>query len=41
MFSGKVLQPYLAQNKDHNEVDPSSMYASLLGQIKLKMEKTD
>jgi hypothetical protein len=41
MFSGKVLQPFLAQNKDHHEVDPSDIYASLLAQVKLRMEKND
>jgi hypothetical protein len=41
MFSGKVSQPFLAQNKDRREVQPSALYSSLLAQIKLKMEKHD
>jgi hypothetical protein len=41
MFSGKVCHPFLAQNKDHNEVNTSSLYTSLLNQIKIKMEKFD
>jgi hypothetical protein len=37
MFSGKVVNPYLAQNRLNDEVDPSKLYSSLLKQISIKM----
>lgn len=36
MFMGKVRDPYVAQNKDGVEVNPSLIYSSLLSQIKLR-----
>lgn len=41
MFSGKVISPYLAQNKYNEEVDPSKVYSSLLKQLSIKMERSD
>ena len=41
MFSGKVSFPYIAQNKDHVELDPSSIFSSYMIYLKIKMERAD
>ena len=41
MFSGKVISPYLSQNKYNNEVNPSKIYSSFMKQLSLKMLRAD
>ena len=37
MFAGKVSNPYVATNKNGNEVDPSSIFSSYMLYLKTKM----
>lgn len=41
MYRGKVKNPYIAQNKDALEVDPSQIYASYLSNLKIRSERAD
>ena len=41
MFTGKVSNPYIAQNKEGTEVDPSSLFSSYISLVKIKMERSD
>ena len=37
VFAGKVQYPYIAENKESVEVDPSKIYQSYLGYLQVKM----
>lgn len=39
MFAGKVVNPYVAQNKEGLQLDPSSIYSSYLLYLKIKTER--
>jgi hypothetical protein len=37
MFGGRVVNPYVAENREGVEVDPSGMYRSYLTYLQVKM----
>jgi hypothetical protein len=41
MYGGRVSSPYLAQNKDGEFMDPSSMYSSYFSHLFTKMERSE
>ena len=41
MFSGKVTNPYVAQNKDKIQINPSGIFSSYMIYLKVKMERSD
>lgn len=40
MFAGKVEEPYIARNKAGLELDPSGMFASFEGLLRIKLERS-
>lgn len=41
IFAGKVQFPYIAENKDSVELDPSRIYHSYLSYLQIKMQRAD